>query len=88
MNLTIALRILVWAMSLVGIAVWIRFTISKPKYAHLARAVLGWCVHCAIFYFVVTMDWIPPTTLNLWSSAIRIHALGLIIAGGIIMRRV
>lgn len=88
MNLTIALRIAVWVMSISAVVVWLRFAYSKPKYAPLARAVLGWCVHCTIFYFVVTMGWVPARILNYWSTAIRIHALGLIIAGGIIMRKV
>lgn len=42
---------------------------------------LSWALHGVIFYGVVFWGTISPAALNLWSSALRLHAAVLLLVG-------
>lgn len=82
------LRLTALLLSIVGFILWFRWMIRDCELRLIAIGPITWLINMTLFYlarqFGVVSD---PVTLNLWSSAIHIHALLLLIAAGWLLCR-
>lgn len=82
------LRITILVCSIAGIAVWIRWWHVSCSMRWIAIAPLTWLVDLMAFYTVRQFSIVTDiTVLNLWSSAVHLHALILLIAAGALLCR-
>ena len=78
------LRLIILVLSIVGFFVWVRWLVRDCALRWIAIAPLSWLINLTAFYLVRQLELpVPIMTLNLWSSAIQLHGLILLIAAGV-----
>lgn len=78
------LRWVIVALTVTGLAVWLRFFARRPLYRLAAVAPLSWLLHVLIFYGARETGLLDAATLNIWSNAVRLHAVILCTSLGVI----
>jgi hypothetical protein len=83
-----AIRIVIGTISVLGLYIWIRLIIKYRDKWLIALGPLTYFFHVLAFNLAAAFACLAPSFLNMWSQAVRIHSMFLLLAlGAFLMER-
>ena len=78
--MTVPTRILVLVAAFYALVQWCRVWHSlRPAVGYLALTATAYLIHAILFGICVWARVLPPLYLNLWSQAVRLHAIVMLV---------
>lgn len=79
------LRLVIVLTSAAASVIWMRFAMTNRRYRLATIAPLTWLLHVLIFYAAREYGLVDAAALNVWSNAIRLHAVILCAGLGLVV---